>query len=54
MPWDDISMDFIMALPRTPRGKDVMMVVVDRFSKMAHFIACHKSNEATYIMDHFF
>jgi len=37
-------MDYIMTLPRTLRIKDVIMAVVDQFSKMAHFIACHKSD----------
>lgn len=36
--WDSVSMDFITHLPVTPAGHDALLVVVDRFSKQAHFI----------------
>ena len=37
MAWQHISMDFIEGLPNS-QGKDVIMVIVDRFTKYAHFI----------------
>lgn len=35
--WTSISMDFITGLPKS-EGKEVIMVVVDRFTKYSHFI----------------
>ena len=43
-----------MGLSSTARGKDSIMVVVDRFSKMAHFTPCHKTDNAMNVADFYF
>jgi hypothetical protein len=37
MAWTHVSMDFVEGLPKS-QGKEVIMVVVDKFTKYAHFI----------------
>jgi hypothetical protein len=36
--WEDISMDFIVGLPRTAKGYDSIWVIIDRLTKIALFL----------------
>ena len=42
-PWQSLGMDLIVSLPRTDRGHTAILVFVDRFSKMGHFVPCTDS-----------
>jgi transcription elongation GreA/GreB family factor len=45
-PWDDIAMDFMVGLPRSPRGCDNICIVIDHLSKVAHFIPIRSTSSA--------
>lgn len=51
--WTDISLDFIEGLPRV-HGKSVILTVVDRFAKYAHFIALSHPYTASSVAKAFF
>jgi hypothetical protein len=44
--WEDISMDFIVGLPNTSKGYDSIWVIVDRLTKVAHFLPVKTSYTA--------
>jgi hypothetical protein len=35
-PWENVSMDFVLGLPQTQRQANYVMVIMDRFQKLAH------------------
>ncbi|GKB75514.1 putative reverse transcriptase domain-containing protein [Tanacetum coccineum] len=43
--WDNITMDFIMKLPKTSSGYDTIWVIVDRLTKSAHFLPIKETNK---------
>ena len=36
--WEHILMDFVLGLPRSPQGNDIIWVIVDRLTKSTHFL----------------
>jgi hypothetical protein len=51
--WDAVTMDFITGLPRTSKQHDLIMVVVDKLTKAAHFIPLKTTHRAANVADIF-
>ncbi|CAI7811532.1 unnamed protein product [Closterium sp. NIES-53] len=44
--WQQVTMDFVTGLPSNPGNNNAVMVVLDRLTKMAHFVTIKKSISA--------
>nr|GFA07176.1 putative reverse transcriptase domain-containing protein [Tanacetum cinerariifolium] len=42
--WENVTMDFVTGLPRTPSGYDSIWVIVDRLTKSAYFLPKKKTD----------
>ena len=49
--WDKIGMDFITGFPRTRKGNNAIFIVIDRLSKVAHFLPVRESITAIELAD---
>src|SRR4051812_38520531 len=49
--WDKVGMDFIAGFPKTHKGNDAIFVVIDRLSKVAHFLPVRESITASHLAD---
>jgi hypothetical protein len=45
--FENITMDFVVGLPHSPRGKDAIWFVIDRLTKVAHFLPMKTTNSAS-------
>jgi len=52
--WQDVSMNFVLGLPKTIMKNDSVFVVVDHFSKMTNFLSCSKTFDASKINQIYF
>jgi transposase InsO family protein len=49
--WEEVGMDFITGLPKSNRGHDSIWVVIDRLTKVAHFIPVKTTHNGRELAD---
>jgi hypothetical protein len=42
-PWESIGMDYLGPVPKSASGKDMILIAIDRLTKMARFIPTHST-----------
>jgi transposase InsO family protein len=52
--WATVTMDFIVQLPKTSRGYDMITVFVDKLTKMAHFVPGRTNYAASDVAQQFY
>jgi hypothetical protein len=50
--WEEIGMDFITGLPRTSKGYDSIWVIMDRLTKVAHFIPVKTTYKGSQLVEY--
>ncbi|KAK8941176.1 hypothetical protein KSP39_PZI010028 [Platanthera zijinensis] len=51
--WEDITMDFVMGLPKSKAGNNGIWVIIDRLTKVAHFIPIKKDSPVQKLIDQY-
>jgi transposase InsO family protein len=49
--WEEVGMDFITGLPRSSRGHDSILVIIDRLTKVAHFLPIKTTHKGRDLAD---
>jgi hypothetical protein len=49
--WDKVQIDFITGLPKSQKGHDTILVIVDQLSKVAHFLPVKKTITASQLAE---
>jgi hypothetical protein len=49
--WEVVTMDFITGLPRKNKQHDSIMVVVDKLTKVAHFIPLNTTHKESSVVN---
>jgi hypothetical protein len=49
--WEEVGMDFITGLPTSKRGHDSIWVIVDRLTKVAHFIPVKTTDHGNHLAE---